>query len=227
MAAPLSPTPSPRQQSAPRGSPGVRHGEVRLPPRLTTFSGRTILGEMGSVGPLFQGPSCEDADLRRVSGAALVLLGAASFYALGRLGGGSPGRDLLPILGPDTGEPLAALLVGLLAFAAGIILLSRRAARETLPPEVARWSPIQAIALLQGMVVIACLVTVALGTARGWNPMTIGACAALAAVEAGIGVALVPYYLRSRGPRSVSVVSSGLVVLGAAWTALILALGLL
>lgn len=168
--------------------------------------------------------------MRRAAGAVLILLGAASLYSVGRWGAAPPDRgfgDLLPILGSTSVRAVVALLAGCLALVLGMAFLGRGAAPIGEEAERDRLTRVQVVALAHGIVVLVCLGLLAVGASLGWSPRTLAAWAGVGCVEAALGLVLMPLYIRLGGPRSVSLVSCGILLIGAAWAASILALGFL
>jgi hypothetical protein len=168
--------------------------------------------------------------LRRASGALLTLLGAVSLYSVGRWGAipsGPAFDDLLPVLGSPSVHTIAALLIGCLCLAAGMVFLGRGGVPIDAPAERVRWTRTQVVSLVHGIVVLGCLAILGLGASLGWSPRTLAAWAGVGCVEAALGLVLMPLYLRVQGPRSASLLSCGIILTGAAWAASIMALGFL
>lgn len=164
--------------------------------------------------------------MKRTTSVALILGGAVSLYLLGRWGGEAPSRDLLPLLGPEPALPAATLLGGLLALVVGILLLGRRTYGVPPPLEGPRLAPVQVFAVASGVIVLFCMVAVTLGASRGWSPKTLAVWSGVGLAEAVVGLLLIPSCLRAAGPRSVSLLSSGVILVGVAWVASVLAIGL-
>ncbi|MCZ6602651.1 MAG: hypothetical protein O6952_06575 [Planctomycetota bacterium] len=164
--------------------------------------------------------------MKRANGMALILLGAVAFYILGRWGGSGESRNLLPLLGSSPGLPIIALGVGLLLLIGGMILLALSHPTPELQQAPLPWTTLQILPLISGSVALVCLAAVALGASRGWQPRTLAAVAALGIVQALVGAILTPFWMGLPGRRSITVVSVGMIWIGAAWAASLLVLGL-
>ncbi|MCZ6689268.1 MAG: hypothetical protein O7H41_06665 [Planctomycetota bacterium] len=164
--------------------------------------------------------------MRRANGTALILLGAVSFYILGRWGGSGDSRNLLPLLGSSPWLPFSALGLGLLLLVGGMVLLARSRPAPEPKHTPLPWTPLQILPLISGSVALVCLAAVAVGASRGWHPKTLATVAALGIVQALVGAILTPFWMGLPGRRSITVVSVGMIWIGAAWAASILVLGL-
>jgi hypothetical protein len=121
------------------------------------------------------------------------------------------GRPIVPAL-------CAAFMLGL-----GIYLLGSRPPRVPAPRKPL--APTQILGIINGFLILLCLGAVGVGAAADWGPRTVAAFAGMAAAEIVVGLGIAPFALRADGPRSASLLSFGMLLVGAAWAGAIYGLG--